>query len=58
MVRPHLKAGDAVIFDARILHFGLANRSPWVTRAALFCNYFRPWFRAFQAGNQIIVRHK
>ena len=28
LVRPHLKAGDALIFDCRILHFGLANQHP------------------------------
>ena len=28
LVRPHLKAGDALIFDCRILHFGLANQYP------------------------------
>lgn len=27
LVRPHLSAGDALIFDCRILHLGLANRS-------------------------------
>ena len=27
LVRPHLDAGDAVLFDTRTLHFGLANRS-------------------------------
>jgi hypothetical protein len=26
LVRPHLKPGDALIFDCRILHFGLANQ--------------------------------
>ena len=26
LVRPHLMAGDALIFDCRILHFGLANQ--------------------------------
>jgi hypothetical protein len=25
MVRPHLQPGDAVLFDCRTLHFGLAN---------------------------------
>jgi hypothetical protein len=25
LVRPHLKTGDALLFDCRILHFGLAN---------------------------------
>jgi hypothetical protein len=28
LVRPHLRAGDALIFDCRILHLGLANRTP------------------------------
>jgi hypothetical protein len=26
LVRPHLEAGDAILFDCRILHLGLANR--------------------------------
>ena len=28
LVRPHLMAGDALLFDCRILHFGLANQHP------------------------------
>jgi ectoine hydroxylase-related dioxygenase (phytanoyl-CoA dioxygenase family) len=27
LIRPHLSAGDALIFDCRILHLGLANQS-------------------------------
>ena len=27
LVRPHLEPGDAIFFDCRILHFGLANQS-------------------------------
>jgi hypothetical protein len=27
LIRPHLAAGDALVFDCRILHLGLANRS-------------------------------
>ena len=27
LLRPHLHPGDALLFDCRILHFGLANRS-------------------------------
>ena len=27
LVRPHLRAGDGLLFDCRILHFGLANQS-------------------------------
>ena len=26
LIRPHLQSGDALIFDCRILHLGLANR--------------------------------
>lgn len=28
LVRPHLVAGDCLLFDCRILHFGLANQHP------------------------------
>lgn len=27
LIRPHLETGDALIFDCRILHFGLANQA-------------------------------
>ena len=27
LIRPHLRAGDLLLFDCRILHFGLANQS-------------------------------
>jgi hypothetical protein len=27
LLRPHLQAGDALLFDCRALHFGLANTS-------------------------------
>ena len=57
-IRPHVKAGDAILFDARIMHFGLANSSPSVKRAALFVNYARPWFCDMQPGGEIIVRHR
>jgi hypothetical protein len=33
LIRPHLSAGDAVLFDTRTLHFGLANRSGNATAA-------------------------
>merc|ERR1712146_305140 len=26
-VRPHCKSGDVLLFDARIMHFGMANKS-------------------------------
>ena len=56
-IRPHVQAGDVILFDARIVHFGLANASPSVKRATIFVNYTRPWFSDVQAGGEIIVRH-
>ena len=31
MIRPHLAAGDALLFDCRILHFGIANQSDYMS---------------------------
>ena len=43
LLRPHIMAGDALIFDCRILHFGLANRTkpyaPLETAAAKTANH-------------------
>ena len=44
IVRPRLSSGDALIFDARILHFGLPNRST-KRRAIVYCNHTEYWFR-------------
>jgi ectoine hydroxylase-related dioxygenase (phytanoyl-CoA dioxygenase family) len=33
LIRPHLSCGDVVLFDCRILHFGLANRARTATKA-------------------------
>ena len=52
LVRPHLAAGDALLFDCRVLHFGLANGSPIaesgpeasITRAIVYINYHHEWF--------------
>ena len=44
VVRPRLSSGDALIFDARILHFGLPNRSS-TRRAIVYCNHTEYWFR-------------
>jgi hypothetical protein len=44
IVRPRLASGDALIFDARILHFGLPNRSS-KRRAIVYCNHTEYWFR-------------
>eukprot|EP00940_MAST-03C_sp_MAST-3C-sp2_P000229 g229.t1 len=44
LFRPHLEPGDALIFDARILHFGLPNRHPSLWRPIVYVNYTQPWF--------------
>lgn len=44
LIRPRLRPGDAVLFDARILHFGLPNRSQ-VVRPLVYCNIHAAWFR-------------
>ena len=58
VVRPHCQPGDVLIFDARILHFGIVNSSSSTERPLLFVNYHRPWFSDIQQGGEIIVRHK
>lgn len=50
LIRPQLSIGDAVLFDCRILHFGLANQllekkdsvDGW--RPLLYVNYHHTWF--------------
>ena len=44
LLRPHLEAGDALLFDCRVLHFGLGNRSASVQRPVIYVNYHQPWF--------------
>ena len=43
-VAPTLPAGSAVLFDVRVLHRGLANRSG-VVRPVLYFTYAAPWYR-------------
>lgn len=45
MVRPHMRVGDALLFDTRILHFGLSNESEGLLRPMLYVNYQHPSFR-------------
>lgn len=52
MLRPHVAPGDAVIFDTRVLHIGLANdshrkaegTSRGVWRPVLYSNVTQRWF--------------
>jgi len=44
LIRPHLRAGDALIFDCRILHFGLANQSSDIFRPLIYVNHHQTWF--------------
>jgi hypothetical protein len=57
LVRPQLAVGDALLFDCRILHFGLANEFQKETgpegamdaltagwRLMLYVNYHHSWF--------------
>jgi hypothetical protein len=44
IVRPSLQPGDALIFDCRVLHFGLANLSTDIRRPLLYVNMTQAWF--------------
>ncbi len=45
IIRPSLQLGDAVIFDTRTLHFGLANlRESNTRRPILYVNMTHSWF--------------
>jgi len=44
LIRPQLAPGDALLFDCRVLHFGLGNQSSRTTRAMLYVNYTQEYF--------------
>jgi ectoine hydroxylase-related dioxygenase (phytanoyl-CoA dioxygenase family)/protein-L-isoaspartate O-methyltransferase len=44
LVRPCLTLGDVILFDCRILHFGLANTSKSIERVLLYTNTTHAWF--------------
>jgi ectoine hydroxylase-related dioxygenase (phytanoyl-CoA dioxygenase family) len=44
LVRPGLDVGNVLIFDCRILHFGLANQHESVERPLLYTNMTMHWF--------------
>lgn len=44
IIRPSLRTGDALLFDTRTLHFGLANNSERIRRPLLYVNMTHSWF--------------
>jgi ectoine hydroxylase-related dioxygenase (phytanoyl-CoA dioxygenase family) len=50
LVRPSLEIGDLLLFDCRILHFGLANSSKEVERPLLYTNMTHAWFHDPKIG--------
>lgn len=44
LVRPRLDLGDVLLFDCRILHFGLANQHGTIERPLLYTNLTMHWF--------------
>jgi len=62
LCRPRLEIGDALIFDARVLHFGAGNASKATRRPLLYLNYWRHFYEdrknwggesLFQKGDEI-----
>ena len=43
-IAPDLEPGDAILFDSRISHGGMANLSA-APRPIVYCTYHRTWFR-------------
>ncbi len=44
LVRPKVSLGDVILFDCRILHFGLANTSTSTERCICYVNTWHDWF--------------
>jgi len=44
LTRPCLTLGDVVLFDCRVLHFGLANTSTDIERCICYTNTWHNWF--------------
>jgi ectoine hydroxylase-related dioxygenase (phytanoyl-CoA dioxygenase family) len=44
LVRPSLTLGDVVLFDCRVLHFGLSNNSESIERVVLYSNTTQSWY--------------
>jgi len=45
LVRPSMDLGDVVLFDCRILHFGMSNTSVSSERVLLYTNTTQAWFQ-------------
>jgi hypothetical protein len=43
-ITPDLEPGDAILFDSRISHGGMANQSG-ASRPIIYCTYHRAWYR-------------
>ena len=52
LVRPRLSLGDVVLFDCRILHFGLANTSRSIERCICYVNTWHDWFHDAKNWNK------
>jgi hypothetical protein len=44
LIRPRMNLGDVVLFDCRILHFGLSNRHQSMARPMIYSNMTLHWF--------------
>ena len=45
LVRPCVTLGDVILFDCRVLHFGMANQSESTERVMLYSNTTHVWFQ-------------
>jgi ectoine hydroxylase-related dioxygenase (phytanoyl-CoA dioxygenase family) len=56
-ITPSLKAGDAILYDARLLHRGEANKSTHTWRPLLYLTWVRAWFQDSQNwGTESLLR--
>jgi ectoine hydroxylase-related dioxygenase (phytanoyl-CoA dioxygenase family) len=63
LIRPQLRVGDALLFDCRTLHFGLANQSSDSTdsecwRPLMYLNIHHQWFHDPKNWNDKERLHK
>jgi len=59
-VFPEVPVGDAILFDARVWHYGTANKSA-APRPVFYNTYQRPWFRDvvnFGQQNPLVIENQ